>query len=71
MKNDSLDEEQPEVKKPKPRKCNRTFFNWQTKQLDRQLESKLPNEFRDSLKNYNCRSYGDDGQIDENSYSIF
>jgi hypothetical protein len=46
-----------------------TYFNWQVKQLNNKLELKLPNEFKGSLENYNHRSCGGLGQIDENEYS--
>jgi hypothetical protein len=46
-----------------------TYFKWQMRQLDAELEHKLPNEFRGSIKHYNHRSCcGDFGQLDENQY---
>jgi len=58
-------------KKPKSKKKKvsyTTYFNWQVRQLNSELEHKLPNEFRGSLDNYNHRSCGGVGQIDDNEY---
>jgi hypothetical protein len=56
-------------KKPKKKKVSyTTYFNWQVRQLDAELEHKLPNEFRGSIDNFNHRSCGGMGQIDDNQY---
>ncbi len=56
--------------KPKKKKrCYTTYFNWQVKQFHAELELKLPNEFKGSIDNFNHRSIGGVGQIDENEYS--
>lgn len=58
--------------KPKPKKKKvsyTTYFNYQVRQLNAELERKLPNEFKGSIENFNHRSCGGIGQIDGNEYS--
>ncbi len=55
-------------KKNKKINKSKVFPAWSCIKLDRELELKLPNEFKGCIKNYNCRSVGGEGQIDENNY---
>jgi hypothetical protein len=53
------------------RKCYTTFFNYQLKQLDIELERKLPNEFKGSIVRYNHRNSGGFGVLDDNLYNHY
>lgn len=48
-----------------------TFFNYQLRQLDLQLELKLPNEFKGSILKYNHRNTGGFGLLDDNLYNHY
>ena len=63
----TIDEQQPKKKKFGIRVC----ANWQAKVFNAELERKLPNEFKGSIKNFNHRSCGGEGQVDDNQYSYY
>lgn len=53
------------------RKSYATFFNWRLRQLDIELERKLPNEFKGSILRYNHRNTGGFGLLDDNLYNHY
>jgi|FreactcultureFD7_1027221.scaffolds.fasta_scaffold09034_5 hypothetical protein len=53
------------------RKQYTTFFNYQLRQLDLELERKLPNEFKGSILRYNHRNTGGFGVLDDNLYNHY
>jgi hypothetical protein len=55
----------------KPKRNYKTFYNYQVKQFEKELERKLPNEFKGSISNYNHRSVGGICHIDDNVYNCF
>lgn len=62
----------PEYKDPNDnRKQYTTFFNYQLRQLDLELERKLPNEFKGSILRYSHRNSGGFGVLDDNLYNHY
>ena len=61
----------PKKKTPKRKTPYRTIINRKMKQYVIELEQKLPNEFKGSIRNYNHLNAGGYGNIDENEYNFF
>ena len=59
-------------KKPKQKVAWQTILNCKMKRYDDEIIRKLPNEFRDSFKDYNHKSISDSPwHFDQNNYSYF
>jgi hypothetical protein len=57
------------IEEPKKKKGHgKNYYNLQVKQLNAELELKLPNEFKGSINNYNHRNVGTGIEIDDNYY---
>ena len=62
----------PKKKKPKTKVPWQTILNCKMKRYDEEIVRKLPNEFRDSFKDYNHKSISDSPwHFDQNNYSYF
>lgn len=62
----------PKKKKPKRKVAGATILNCRLRQYDEELVRKLPNEFRDSFKDYNHKSISESPwHFDHNNYSYF
>jgi hypothetical protein len=63
--------EKPKLKKRKNKVALSSFRNYQIKQCEIELEHKLPNEFKGSIRNYNHRNDDRLFHIDDNVYNCF
>ena len=62
-------EEKVETVKVKKKKVERaTLLRWQVRQLNEDLENKLPNEYKGNINNFSPRAMGGTFHIDENNY---
>lgn len=64
----------PKIKRnPRPldKTHKQTLYNLKVRDYEDSLIDKMPNEFKNSLRDYNHRNEGEFGGIDMNSYDIY